>query len=329
MNRFSFEDTFAATGYSKSDVFEHFFVEDVVRQLVEGRSKDGSISYLEQEKLIHPHSEGGYDVTNLLVLTAARDFTEWAGLERKGIRLIRYKGNTKLEAEEEINGVFGYFVAFERALNSIMSRTPHREEMRHGLRQTTYDFPRVAIREILANAIIHQDFTILGFGPTVEIFGDRIVITNPGKPLVDPDRFIDAPSRTRNNNLADLMRRLGVCEERGSGIDRAFTEIELAGLPPPLIQQVSDCTVVTIFGPRPFAQMTKEERLRACYFHACLRAEKNDFMSNASLRQRFRLSQKQYSQVSEVIKEACAVDLIKPLSEDQGNRNARYLPYWY
>ena len=125
------------------------------------------------------------------------------------------------------------------------------------------------------------------------------------------------------------MRRLGVCEERGSGIDRAFTEIELAGLPPPLIQQVSDCTVVTIFGPRPFAQMTKEERLRACYFHACLRAEKNDFMSNASLRQRFRLSQKQYSQVSEVIKEACAVDLIKPLSEDQGNRNARYLPYWY
>ncbi len=53
----------------------------------------------------------------------------------------------------------------------------------------------------------------------VEIFDDRIEITNPGEPLVDTQRFIDTPPKSRNETLASMMRRFRICEERGSGID--------------------------------------------------------------------------------------------------------------
>lgn len=122
--------------------------------------------------------------------------------------------------------------------------------------------------------------------------------------------------------------QIGICEERGSGIDRALYEIEKHALPPPLFQQVEDTTVVTLFGPKAFADMSKEDRIRACYQHACLGFEKNDYMSNASLRKRFGLTDKQYPQVSIVLAEAKDAGTIRPLDEDQANRNARYVPYW-
>lgn len=329
VNRFSLEDSVASHGLSEEEISDKFAVDDLISGLVNNRSQSGKIDYLQKEKLIKINPEGGYDVTNLFVLTFSKNLKDWSGFTRKGVRLIKFKGQSKLNAEFERQGKLGYFLTFERVLANIMDRTPKREVMQHGLRKEIYDIPAIAVREILANAIIHQDLSSSGFGPTVEIFSDRLVITNPGKPLVDPDRFIDAPSKTRNNNLADLMRRLGMCEERGSGIDRAFTAIENMGLPSPLIQEISGQTVISIFGPRKFAQTSRIERLRACYYHACLCAERNEFMSNASLRERFKLGKNQYPQVSSVISDAIQEGHIKPLSADQANRNARYVPYWF
>jgi ATP-dependent DNA helicase RecG len=52
-----------------------------------------------------------------------------------------------------------------------------------------------------------------GSGPMVEIFADRMEITNPGEPLVELLRFVDTPPRSRNEDLAALMRRMDICEE--------------------------------------------------------------------------------------------------------------------
>ena len=54
----------------------------------------------------------------------------------------------------------------------------------------------------------------------IEIFSDRMEITNPGLPLVKTDRFLDSPPRSRNEALASFMRRIHICEERGTGIDK-------------------------------------------------------------------------------------------------------------
>jgi predicted HTH transcriptional regulator len=92
------------------------------------------------------------------------------------------------------------------------------------------------VRELVANALIHQDFSLSGAGPMVEIFDGRIEITNPGEPLVDTDRFLDSPPTSRNEGLASLMRRFRICEERGSGIDKVVAQLELYQLPPPVFE---------------------------------------------------------------------------------------------
>jgi len=108
----------------------------------------------------------------------------------------------------------GYANGFEDAIGYINSQLPSNEEIGKALRKTILMFPELAIRELVANAIIHQDFTETGTGVLVEIFQDRIEITNPGKPLITTLRFIDE-YKSRNEKLADCMRRLGICEELG------------------------------------------------------------------------------------------------------------------
>lgn len=329
VSRFSFERQVAKHGASERFIEENFFADKLIDGLVPGRSGGNRIEFLKSERLIDVNLEGGLDLTNLFVMSAAQDLKAWPGFERKGIRLVAYKTKDKFSRQVDIMGQYGYFSALSNAMKRIMEYVPNREELLHGVRQTIYDIPEVAIREILANAVVHQDFTDHTSGPMVEMFPDRVVVTNPGSPLIQPKRFVDAPSRSRNTIFADTMRRLGLCETRGRGIDLAFTAIEKAGLPPVSVRVVEDSTVVTIYGPRQFANLTKDERLWACYWHACLCVERNDYMSNASLRKRFKLSDKQYPQVSEVIAEAISRELIRPLTEDQANRNARYVPAWY
>ena len=81
----------------------------------------------------------------------------------------------------------------------------------------------LAIRELVANALLHQDFAVTDTGPMVEIFEDRLGITNPGLPLVEVDRFLDSPPRSRNEGIATLMMRVNICEGRGRGIDKVVS----------------------------------------------------------------------------------------------------------
>lgn len=156
---------------------------------------------------------------------------------------------------------------------------------------------------------------------------DRIEITNPGQPLVDdPDRMIDLPPRSRNEALAALMRRMGMCEEQGSGLDKVITEVELYQLPPPLFRKGPESMQVVLYGPRSFAEMTPEERLRACHYHAILKWLSGDKMKNASLCERFGIEAKNASQASVVIKRALEARLIK--TADPEHPRAGYVPIW-
>lgn len=231
-----------------------------------------------------------------------------------------------MDAIDDTEGHRGYLVGFKGLLQHIMSKIPSEEQMLHGIRTKVYKIPENSVREFVANAIIHQDFTIKGSRPLVEIYKDRIRFINPGKPLIDVDRFIDGGTKSRNPNFARIMREAGLCEERGSGVDRAVKEIEKAVLPPPLFTAVEGSTSVTAFMPRPFASMTSEERVRACLQHAQVLHEANETMSNGSLRKRFGLPDKAISQVSIVIREAIDAGRIKPLHEDQAPKTARYIP---
>ncbi len=328
-SRYSFESTALKVHMSVDEIARAFNFRALLERIgYKGDSINSALNHMEGLKLIQDDMQGQYEIYTLLAITCAANLNSYSFLENKGVRVITYKGRDKLDAIDDTEGQKGYLVSFVNILSHIMSRIPSHENMTHGTRTKVYSIPETSIREFLANAIVHQDFTQIGSRTTIEIFKDKVKLTNPGLPLVSVDRFIDTPSKTRNPRFAKLMRDAGYCEERGSGVDRAIREIEKYALPPPLIEAVEGSTVVTVFMPRKFADMSPEERVRACFQHTCLCYERGAPMSNASLRERFGLSQKQYPQVSNVIRDAVDAGRIRPLNEDQGNRNARYVPFY-
>ncbi len=271
--------------------------------------------------------EGGYDISNLGAILFAKNIATFPSIARKSVRVIRYSGVDKTKSDDEQEGQFGYAVGFAGLIKYIMRNLPREERYINGVREMHSIYPETAVREILANALIHQDFTLSGAAPVVEIYSDRIEITNPGSSLIEVDRIID-DRRSRNEKLAATMRALGICEERGGGIDKAIIEIERNSLPPPEFNSTENSMRVVLFGPRPFSELSKTDRMRACFHHCIIRWIISDFMSNTTLRDRFSLAADDYQAVSAIISESIKLHRIVPADPTQGRRNARYVPYW-
>ena len=191
-------------------------------------------------------------------------------------------------------------------------------------------YPEIAIRELVANALIHQDFLEHGNGPMIEIFKNRLEITNKGVPLISTDRFIDSAPQARNEKTASFMRRIGICEQRGSGIDKVIDSIEFYQLPAPDFIVTDKSTKAVLYSPRKLTKMNKKDKIRACYQHCCIKYVANDFMDNASLRKRFNIKDSNYPAASKIIRDTIESSLVK--SSDTGPKHSRkfakYLPFW-
>jgi hypothetical protein len=160
-------------------------------------------------------------------------------------------------------------------------------------------------RIYLCEEAIHQDFSVTGSGPMIEIFTGRMEITNPGLSLVNPQRFLDNPPRSRNESLASFMRRLGICEERGSGVDKVVAQTEIHQLPAPLFETAEGFTRAVLFTHRPLREMDRTDRSRTCYLHACLRYVERQPMTNSSLRARLGISEPNKAMASRIIADTC------------------------
>jgi predicted HTH transcriptional regulator len=289
------------------------------------------IRWLVAEKMIKPVNEAGYYITNFGAISAANDLKVFDALSRKAVRVIKYKGTNKVEAEGDWTGSKGYAVRFERLIEFISSQLPSSEVIKQALRTSIPVYPPIAIRELVANALIHQDFTVKGAGPMIEIFDNRIEISNPGQllPTKKIDRLIGTNPESRNEILASAFRRFGICEERGSGFQKAVAAIELFGLPPLRFVQGTNSFKVIMYSPKTYAEMDKEERLEAVYQHSVLQFLTGKALTSSSLRKRLKMSERQRPQVSLLIKEALEAKLIQPKDPNSTSRKfAEYIPYY-
>ena len=284
---------------------------------------------LAADSIIQRKLEGRYDITNVGAILFARSLGEFRRLDRKALRVVIYGGDNRVEAIREQKVTKGYAIGFEGAVQWINDQLPQSEEIGQALRREARMYPEIAVRELAANALIHQDLAITGAGPMVEIFSDRMEVSNPGVPLIETLRFIDEPPRSRNEALAGLMRRMNICEERGSGIDKVVTAVEAYQLPAPDFRVAGSSTVAVLYGPRGFSRMDREERIRACYQHACLRYVTGKRMTNASLRERLGIDEANYPQAWRVIRDAIEMRLVKPHgNKTPRGRSASYVPFW-
>lgn len=291
-------------------------------------NREGIFEKLAADKLIEKDVGGHWNITNLGAILFAKRLDQFsAGLARKAIRFVAYEGkNRASKTTQRRDGAKGYASGIAGFVDFIDGLLPKNEHIGAAFREETPLYPQIAIRELVANAIIHQDMSITGAGPLIEMFSDRIEITNPGQPLISPERFLDFPPRSRNAVLASLMRRMNLCEEQGTGIDKVLFAVELHQLPPPDFRIENESVRVILYAPRQFAEMTQDERVRACYQHAALKYVSGDRMKNSTLCERLGIDSKNAAQASKVINQALDAKLIKPA--DIEHPRAGYVPFW-
>jgi ATP-dependent DNA helicase RecG len=330
-----FEHRVAAEGLTADEVWS---VLDVAawfaacgERVSENRAE--ALAMLAERGLLVQRPDGRWNVFNLGALLLARQLRGFGALARKALRVVVYRGaDAAAQAEELALGERGYALVLDEALRALMLRLPADEVVEGARRERREHYPELAVRELIVNALVHQDFAVRGAGPVVEAFEGRIDVTNPGRPLVAVERLIDWPAQSRNEALARAMRLLRFCEERGSGIDRVVAGAEARLLPAPSFEVLSgqsdagaaDFMRARLFGPRGYAQMGVEDRLRATYQHACLLYQRGERLTNASLRARLGLEASQVAQVSRLIAQARQRGLLR--AADDAERS--YVPGW-
>lgn len=328
----AFEDQIALRWLSRDEVLHkidwaRYFTQTGI-PVPEGGSS--ILHYLVTDNIVKTLDSGQYAATNLGALLFAANMDDFETVSRKAIRIIRYSGKDRIAATRSKIFLGGY-AYIDGVMDYIQALLPEQEVIDKGLRVTMNGYPELAIRELVGNMLIHQDLTIRGGGPLVEVFDDRVEFSNPGASLIQVPRLVNDPPQSRNPRLAKLARRLHICEEAGSGWDKIIRSCELMQLPAPEIQESrgdAPSMRVRLMPRRSYRDLTVDERLQACYWHACLQYANGNAMTNASLRERFGLSTSSSSQISRLIADAISDRLIRPVDADAANKKMRYIPAW-
>lgn len=303
----------------------------ILFELLKQKAPEGAPAILDrlaEERLIARDVGDRWNILNLGAVLLAKRLDQFDGLARKALRVVQYDGNTRVKSRRLQEGAKGYAAGFSGLLKFIDDLLPSEERIEtSGIRVQRRAFPQIALRELVANALVHQDMTVTGTGPLVELFDNRVEISNPGAPVTDVLRkLFGAPPRSRNEQMARLMRRMGLCEELGSGLVKIVAALEEYRLPGLDLRMMDGNFRATIFGPRSFAEMDRGERVRVCYQHACLMTHGGGLLTNASLRDRFGIEERNAAQVSRVIRDALDEGIIRPADPDRPK--AGYIPYW-
>lgn len=290
-------------------------------------TREGVLARLSGEGLIA--QAAGWTITNLAAILLAKRLDLFSPtLARKAPRVVIYEGVDKTQTREDKPGNRGYAVGFESLVDFVHSAAPQNRSIEQVVREEVKMFPKQALRELIANALVHQDFLATGASVMIEMYADRVEISNPGTPPISVERFIDE-YRSRNERVADLMRRLGICEEKGSGVDKVVKAVEAHQLPPPDFRVGEVRTTAVLFSYKEFEKLDRNERVRAAYQHCCLHYVSNEQMTNQTLRERFGLPANKAESVSRTIRDAVEQNKIKIADPEQSSlRYRRYIPYW-
>ena len=324
----TFEQQTAKEGLTREEVLKLLNYKALYRILDKNvpQSTDVIIERLSDYHLCRQVGES-WTITNLGAILFANELKDFPNMEGHEVIVRKYVGTNNRQQEFEQHGVYGYAVGFEGLVDFIMRNTGI--EQIDVKREAMPTYPRVAIREFVANALVHQDFAITGMPVTIEIFSNRLSITNAGAPLNDINRLIDLPPQSRNEQLAQMMFTLGICERRGSGIDRAIAAVEEMFLPPVKFTKSDQHTRVFMYPQKNLKEMTKQEKISACYQHACLMYEDGEKINNQSVRERFELSKNDTSVASRIIADTLEAGLIKPADiETTSKKYMTYIPYY-
>ncbi|MEI6857134.1 RNA-binding domain-containing protein [Psychrilyobacter sp.] len=324
LSKFKFEEKITMKNVILEDLFELLDFKSYYR-LVKKSEPELKVSmiqaFIKERYLVESSDKTLYNITNLGALLFAKDLDLFPKLVRKAIRVVRYKGKNKVHIERQQVGKKGYAAGFEGLIKFVNDLIPREEVITKDLRKVKFEISPIILRELIANAIIHQDLTKTGTEVLIEFFEDRIEVSNPGEPLIPVWQFYGY-HRSRNEMLAYNMRKFGFCEELGSGIIRVIDISENEnGIPPKFLLR-NDIVKTVLYSHKDFDSMNEEDKLNITYFHCCYKHDQGKYMDNTSLRGRFKIPKDKYSKISRLITNAVEKGLIKK------GPQKNYIPFW-
>ena len=122
-------------------------------------NRDRIMARLEKERLISRADNGNWNILNKGEVLFAKDLSGFPKLHRKALRVIHYQGNNRVETLHEQVSNKGYAYGFEGLIAYINGRIPHNEVLGTAFRKDIPMFPEVAIRELVANALVTKTFS--------------------------------------------------------------------------------------------------------------------------------------------------------------------------
>ncbi len=174
----------------------------------------------------------GVNIAGLLFFGGAGQVQRF--LPQAQISLIAFKGTTRVHIFDRRDVRDDLLTQFEAAVLFLKKHLNVRSEIKGVDREDIYEIPLEALREGVVNALMHRDYSIAGTQVSVEIFDDRVEITNPGGlPSGLPSKAFGTMSVRRNELIADLFSRLHKVERAGTGIQRMKEVVAAAGLKAP------------------------------------------------------------------------------------------------
>ncbi len=169
------------------------------------------------------------------------------------VRAARFKGtdrHTIIDSKDF--GAASLPEQVELGMQFVQRHVLRRLEIGRVRHEEWWEYPLVAVREALTNAVVHADYSQTGSPIRVSVYDDRIEIENPGNlvpGLTIPD-VLAGVSKLRNRVIGRVFRELRLIEQWGSGVRRMTAACREAGLPDPLLEELGTHFRVTLYSSR-------------------------------------------------------------------------------
>lgn len=228
-----------------------------LRSMIKKQGGDGSLLELTDEELLQAlhlvHSEEGKSyptVAGLLLIGKSETIRQLLPTAESSFQVL--KGTDVLINEQTFDPLL---ITLPRYMDYFAARNPETEVDEGLLRVPIPEFSRRAFREGIVNAFSHRDYTILR-PVRISIEDDGLIISNPGGFVegVSIDNILTVDPHGRNPLLTDILKRIGLAERTGRGVDRIFEGSISYGRPLPDYSE-STSSNIKLFIPRAKADL--------------------------------------------------------------------------
>jgi ATP-dependent DNA helicase RecG len=220
--------------------------DNLIKQQLASRFK--SITYHQYQSLgISAKHSNKSVISNGGVLLFCRDRYKW--FPDSAIQCVCFAGETRAEIIDQIDITSPLIVALDEIVMFIKRHTKTSAKIGELKRKDIPQFPPLAVREAVINAIIHADYSMKGTSTQIAIFSNRIEFTNPGAlPYGQTiELALSGISRMRNRMMGRIFREIKMIERLGTGLQRIVDIYKKLPVIQPTFEELNTYFRVTLF----------------------------------------------------------------------------------